>query len=92
MCGLESTLSTLTLGGIDDGILIPLVAIGGGLCVAVIAIVAGTVRSVSSRKQREESRREIAAYVAEGSMTPDDAERILESGMPKWEKAARRRT
>ena len=80
MCGLESTLSTLMLGRIDDVALIPLVAITGGLLVGVIAIVAGTINSISSRKQREESRREIAAYVAEGSMTPEDAERILKAG------------
>ena len=80
MCGLESSLSTLMLGRIDDAMLIPLVAIVGGLLVGVIAIVAGTINSISSRKQREESRREIAAYVAEGSMTPEDAERILKAG------------
>lgn len=28
-------------------------------------------------RAREETRRELAAYVAEGSMTPEDAERIL---------------
>ena len=89
MCGLESTLS---LASISSSEMIPLVALGGGLCVVAIAIVAGTLNSISSRKQREESRREIATYVAEGSMTPENAERILESGMPKWEKAERRHT
>lgn len=92
MFGLDSSLSTLMLGRIDDVALIPLVAIVGGLCVPLVWIVASSIKSISSRKQREESRREIAAYVAEGSMTPDDAERILEAGMPKWEKASRRHT
>ena len=85
MYGIESALATLTLGGID-GELIPLVAITGGLCVAIIAIVSGTIRSVSSRKQLEESRREIAAYVAEGSMSPDDAATLLSADVPHWEK------
>ena len=92
MCGLESTLSLASFTGISSGDMIPLVAIVGGLCVPLVWIVASSIKSVCSRKQREESRREIAAYVAEGSMTPDDAERILEAGMPKWEKASRRHT
>jgi hypothetical protein len=85
MYGIESALATLTLGGID-GTLIPLVAIVGGLSVGIIAIVAGTISSISNRKQREESRREIAAYVAEGSMSPDDAATLLSADMPHWEK------
>ena len=64
-------------------LLIPLAAIVGGLFVGVIAIVAGTLTAISSRRQREESRREIAAYVAEGSMSPEDAERILKAETPK---------
>lgn len=39
-----------------------------------------TTGSVLTNRQRERSRREIAAYVAEGSMTPDDAERLLSAG------------
>ena len=85
MYGIESAFATLTLGGVD-GALIPLVAIVGGLSVGIIAIVAGTISSISNRKQREESRREIAAYVAEGSMSPDDAATLLAADMPHWEK------
>jgi hypothetical protein len=68
-----------TLAGMDDEI-IPILAIGGGLSVAIIAIVSGAIRTVLVSKHREESRREIAAYVAEGSMTPDDAAKLLASG------------
>ena len=85
MCGLESALSLASFTSISSGDMIPLVAITGGLLVGVIAIVAGTINSISSRKQREESRREIAAYVAEGSMTPEDAERILKAGVSEGE-------
>ena len=85
MCGFESSLALLTLG-ISDGDVIGLVAVGGGLCVGAIGIIAGTVSSVSNRKQREESRREIAAYVAEGSMSPDDAATLLSADMPHGEK------
>ena len=64
---------------VSYALMIPLVAIVGGLSFAVICVVASTLKSISSRKQREQTRREIAAYVAEGSMTPDDAERILKA-------------
>jgi hypothetical protein len=81
--------SSITLADID-GELIPLAAMGGGFIVAIVAIVVGSVKSMADRKQKEESRRELAAYVAEGSMTTDEAERILEAGQPHWEKGKRR--
>lgn len=81
--------SSITLADIDTE-LIPLVAMGGGFIVAIVAIVVGSVKSMTDRKQKEESRRELAAYVAEGSMTTDEAERILEAGQPHWEKGKRR--
>lgn len=59
--------------------LIPLVAIVGGLLIAAIAIISGTICSASRRRHFEESRREIAAYVAEGSMSPEDGQRLLET-------------
>jgi hypothetical protein len=49
--------------------------IGGG--VAVVAIVCGAVTSMVSTRARERSRREIAAYIAEGSMTPEQGERLI---------------
>jgi hypothetical protein len=66
--------------------LIPLVAVAGGFAVAIFGIVSGTVKYTVRTKQREESRREIAAYVAEGSITPEDAQRLLEAGVPNWKK------
>jgi hypothetical protein len=69
----------LTLGGMDDQI-VAIVIMGGGMSVAVIAILTGAVRAVLVSKHREESRREIAAYVAEGSMTPQDAAMLLAAG------------
>lgn len=56
--------------------------------IAAVTIVAGvfleylTTRlkagvKIEQVRAREETRREVAAYVAEGSMTPEDAERIL---------------
>ncbi len=62
----------------DPAIIIPILAI---LIGPVIAIVAIAFRS-SNIKAREHTRREIAAYVAEGSITPDDAERLLAAKSP----------
>jgi hypothetical protein len=62
-----------TLAGMDEAIFVVLIA-GGvvGLC-----IFCATVHAIFKRGSYERSRREIAAYVAEGSMTPEDGERLL---------------
>lgn len=69
----------LTLASIDAE-MIPIVAIVGGLTVAVIAIVGKAIGGIHRTRQREMSRREIAAYVAEGSMTPEEGRELLEAG------------
>lgn len=62
------------------GVMIPLIAVTGGLTIAVISIICKTIRRSVEVRHREESRREIAAYVAEGTMSPDDAYKLLEAG------------
>ena len=54
----------------------------GGI-IAVTAIVLGTRQNVRIAREREQSRREIAAYIAEGSMTPQDGERLMNAGEKK---------
>jgi hypothetical protein len=71
----------MTLGMEIDGALIPLVAIVGGLCVAVVGMVTGTIQRISKTKAREQTRREVAAYVAEGSMSAEEGERLLRAGL-----------
>ena len=56
------------------------VLFGGGFVVAIVAIIAEAFRKTAQTKAREESRREIAAYVAEGTISPDDAAKLLASG------------
>lgn len=51
------------------------IAVGGG--VMAIWIMMATLHNIVKRGSYEKSRREIAAYVAEGSMTPEDGERLL---------------
>lgn len=45
-----------------------------------VAVVAEERRKAARTREREQSRREIAAYVAEGSITPDDAVRLMAAG------------
>jgi hypothetical protein len=61
----------------DD--LIPILAISGGLVIAFLWIVLATVSETLKDASREKTKREIAAYIAEGSMTPDQGERILKA-------------
>lgn len=56
-----------------------IVFVVGGL-IAVIAIVFGTVAKIITTSSRERTRREIAAYVAEGSIEPDKAIAMLNAG------------
>jgi hypothetical protein len=51
-----------------------------GATVAITAIVAGAVKSVVKSVTRERTRREIAAYIAEGTMTPEQGEKLLAAG------------
>lgn len=64
----------------DEDVLIVLVAIGAGVLIALTSIIGGMVSRTARTRQTEESRREIAAYVAEGSMTADEGERLLNAG------------
>lgn len=54
-----------------------------GGAVAIVGIVLGTVTSMVKSTAREKTRREIAAYIAEGSMTPEQGERLMAAGNPK---------
>jgi chromate transport protein ChrA len=51
-----------------------------GGTIAVVAIVFSNVAGVFRTQAREKTRREIAAYIAEGSMTPEQGERLLKAG------------
>jgi hypothetical protein len=63
-------------------------AVTGTFGIILTGIVAGTIKSTCRNRAREQTKREIAAYVAEGSISPDDAERILKADMPVWERGA----
>ena len=48
--------------------------------VVLVAIAGGVLKSMANTDAREKTKREIAAYVAEGSIKPEDAVRILAAG------------
>ena len=69
-----------TLANSDFPILMIIVAISVGGLIAIVAIVTEARNKSLEIRQREETRREIAAYIAEGSMTPEEGERLLKAG------------
>ncbi|MEL6329616.1 MAG: hypothetical protein AAFR38_08140 [Planctomycetota bacterium] len=66
---LQSVLERL----IDEDILIPL----AGIVMVVFIVGACQIRKVVTGNARERTKREIAAYIAEGSMTPEQGERLI---------------
>ena len=52
------------------------------LSIPILAIVFGAIHNmvIATTRQREQTTRELAAYVAEGSLSPEDAERLLAAG------------
>ena len=68
----------MVLAGGNEIMMVVLFA--GGFTVAIVAIVTEAIRKILQTRAREESRREIAAYVAEGSISPDDAAKLLAGG------------
>jgi hypothetical protein len=65
---------------VEDNQIIPVVAIIGGLCIAAISIIFGSVKATIVGKQREQTKRELAAYVAEGTISAEKAVEILNAG------------
>ncbi len=65
---------------INGGMLIPLLAITLGCATGMIAIIATVITRTTTSRHREQTRREIAAYVAEGTISPDDAVAMLNAG------------
>lgn len=60
----------------QEGIYIPTL----GVVCLVMLILIRTVGSVVRSNNKEKTRREIAAYIAEGSMSPEQGERLMKAG------------
>lgn len=63
----------------DD--LIPIIAIVGGLFVGAIWIIIGTVHAMVVGTAREKTKRELAAYVASGTLDADKAIAMIKAGV-----------
>jgi len=64
----------------DTTDLFPIILVGGSMVSVIIVVIVNTIANVLRKGAEESTRRELAAYVAEGSMTTEEAERILEAG------------
>lgn len=62
-----------------EGVVVPLMMGFFVLAGITVATIGRVVRSCA----RERTRRDIAAYIAEGSMTADQGERLMKSGEPR---------
>ncbi|MBL9002348.1 MAG: hypothetical protein JNK25_14545 [Phycisphaerae bacterium] len=67
----------LTLAGIDDEGLILVLGIG---FLGVIIFIVHSIRKICEVRAKEQTKRDFAAYVAEGSITAADANQMLMSG------------
>jgi hypothetical protein len=61
----------------ESDVLVPILIAVGIVAGVLIRTVGATIRSVA----RERTRREIAAYIAEGSMTPEQGERLMRADL-----------
>ncbi len=68
-----------------SGTIIPVLAIALGCGVGVVGIVGGTLGGIMKTRAKEMTKRELAAYVAEGTLDPDKAVMMLNAGSPKWQ-------
>lgn len=58
----------------------------GVVMIVLASIAGGVIQSVLKTREKERTRREIAAYVAEGSMTSDEGAKLMDAGRPAWER------
>jgi len=73
-------LADAAAAGNEEDAVIKIIALGGGLIIAALWIILKTVRDIEIKRSGERTKREIAAYVAEGSITPQDAAALLNAG------------
>lgn len=69
-------LTMLAAGG--EEMVMMMTAMGG--VIAVVAIITSSIEKVRISRAHEESRREIAAYIAEGSISAEDGRKLMEAG------------
>lgn len=70
-----------TMFAADAGDVIPIIGVAGGLVIALAAIILSYARGMHRENVRGRTQRDIAAYVAEGTMTPEDGERLIRASL-----------
>lgn len=73
----------LTLAAIDYS---HAIAFGSLMLLIIFWVLFTNIRKMYETRQREQTRREIAAYVAEGSITPQDARAMMGADETEFEK------
>ncbi len=48
--------------------------------ISIVGIIFSAVKNMVKATAREKTRREIAAYIAEGSLSPEQGERLMKAG------------
>ena len=69
----------------DEVELLPLVAVVFASLIGLVGIIGGLTAGIMKTRAKEQTKRELAAYVAEGTLDADKAVAMLNAGMPKWE-------
>ena len=59
--------------------IVPLTAITFGCTVGFVWVLCATVHAIMKDRAIERTKRDVAAYIAEGSMTPAEGERIIKA-------------
>jgi hypothetical protein len=73
---MESFLNQL----VENNQIIPVVAIGGGLTFVTVGAIVSSIRAMVVGRAKEQTKRELAAYVAEGTISAEKAVEILNAG------------
>ena len=68
-----------------SGNFIAVLAITLGSVMGIAGIIGGAITRVMNTRAKELTKRELAAYVAEGTLDPDKAVAMINSGMKRWE-------
>lgn len=79
MCN-ESEVVHAVLDIVDDGEFIPVMLFAVGGVVSILWTIAWSFTTVLTTRSKEATKREIAAYVAEGMLDPDQAVAMLNAG------------
>jgi hypothetical protein len=65
----------------DPAEVIPILGTAGSLIIALTAIILSYAKGMHRENVRGRTQREIAAYVAEGTMTPEEGERLIRASV-----------